>query len=216
MAEPFWEIRVVYRSADSKACDFKYGVSRCCPAHMRCSSSNWPGSQTCVSCRWARGRLFDHAAAVTLYEPCVQQPSATVLQVAVITVLLTLTAHKLMALRQRTCLKCALGQILGCSVHRFGSMSAHVLQVRGEERLRWPPLPLSTLEMQKRATIELRLSGERIMRLAEELYQVCAAPGLLILQKLLCQGLTAGAAGPWHRSVRLAHCVARRFPHEGF
>lgn len=31
--------------------------------------------------RWARGRLFDHAAAVMLYEPCVGQPTATVLKV---------------------------------------------------------------------------------------------------------------------------------------
>lgn len=31
--------------------------------------------------RWARVRLFDHAAAVMLYEPCVGQPTATVLKV---------------------------------------------------------------------------------------------------------------------------------------
>jgi len=34
-----------------------------------------------VTRRWARGRLFDHAAAVMLYEPCVEQPTATVLKV---------------------------------------------------------------------------------------------------------------------------------------
>ncbi len=42
----------------------------------------------------------------------------------------------------------------------------------GHERRRQPPLPLNTLEMQKKATRELRLPGERIMKLAEELYQV--------------------------------------------
>lgn len=45
------------------------------------------------------------------------------------------------------------------------------MQVSGRENLRHPPPPLSTLEMQKKATGSLRLSGERIMKLAEELYQ---------------------------------------------
>lgn len=37
--------------------------------------------------------------------------------------------------------------------------------------MRWPPHPLATLAMQKLAITHLRLSGERIMKLAEELYQ---------------------------------------------
>ena len=37
--------------------------------------------------------------------------------------------------------------------------------------MRWPPYPLATLAMQKLAITHLRLSGERIMKLAEELYQ---------------------------------------------
>ena len=44
-------------------------------------------------------------------------------------------------------------------------------QVEGRERKRFPPHPLSTLELQKKATGILRLPGERIMHLAEELYQ---------------------------------------------
>ena len=48
--------------------------------------------------------------------------------------------------------------------------------MEGHERRRQPPLPLNTLEMQKKATRELRLPGERIMKLAEELYQVSPAP----------------------------------------
>ncbi|KAK9833803.1 hypothetical protein WJX74_006318 [Apatococcus lobatus] len=48
---------------------------------------------------------------------------------------------------------------------------ATVLKVEGRERKRWPPFPLSTLEMQKKATMYLRVPGERIMKLAEELYQ---------------------------------------------
>ena len=45
------------------------------------------------------------------------------------------------------------------------------VQVEGKEKKRYPPLPLSTLEMQKKATGIMRLGGDRIMHLAEELYQ---------------------------------------------
>lgn len=54
VTEPFWEIKVGYKAPNGKgACDF----------------------------HWGRGRLFDHAAAVMLYEPCVDNPLATVLRV---------------------------------------------------------------------------------------------------------------------------------------
>ena len=45
------------------------------------------------------------------------------------------------------------------------------LQVHGEPKTKWAPLPLSTLEMQKVGTQKLRVSGERIMTAAENLYQ---------------------------------------------
>ncbi|GAX84927.1 hypothetical protein CEUSTIGMA_g12348.t1 [Chlamydomonas eustigma] len=48
---------------------------------------------------------------------------------------------------------------------------ASVLSVDGNRRTKWAPSPLSTLEMQKRGTQYLRLPGERIMKVAEELYQ---------------------------------------------
>ncbi|GAB4819974.1 hypothetical protein N2152v2_007020 [Parachlorella kessleri] len=48
---------------------------------------------------------------------------------------------------------------------------ATVTKVDGRQRTRAAPVPLSTLEMQKRASQYLRIPGERIMRLAEELYQ---------------------------------------------
>ncbi|DBB17906.1 hypothetical protein WJX82_005956 [Trebouxia sp. C0006] len=48
---------------------------------------------------------------------------------------------------------------------------ASVTKVQGKEKKRWPPLPLSTLEMQKKATQALHMPGERIMKVAEELYQ---------------------------------------------
>lgn len=44
-------------------------------------------------------------------------------------------------------------------------------QVDAREKLRWPPLPLATLSLQKEAITHLRLPGERMMKLAEELYQ---------------------------------------------
>ena len=37
--------------------------------------------------------------------------------------------------------------------------------------LRQPPLPLATLSLQKEAITHLRMPGERMMKLAEELYQ---------------------------------------------
>lgn len=44
-------------------------------------------------------------------------------------------------------------------------------QADGRQRLRHPPLPLATLSLQKEAITHLRLPGERLMKLAEELYQ---------------------------------------------
>ncbi|GMH33038.1 hypothetical protein BSKO_00872 [Bryopsis sp. KO-2023] len=49
--------------------------------------------------------------------------------------------------------------------------TAVVTKVDGREKRRWAPLPLSTLEMQKKGTQYLRIPGERIMKYAEELYQ---------------------------------------------
>jgi DNA topoisomerase-3 len=49
--------------------------------------------------------------------------------------------------------------------------TATVRSVEGQQRTRRAPVPLCTLEMQKKASQSLRLSGERIMKIAEELYQ---------------------------------------------
>ena len=53
--EDFWEIVVNYSEQSGRSCTF----------------------------HWNRGRLFDHATAVALYEPCVDDPLATVLKVRV-------------------------------------------------------------------------------------------------------------------------------------
>ncbi|CAG9463966.1 unnamed protein product [Pedinophyceae sp. YPF-701] len=49
--------------------------------------------------------------------------------------------------------------------------TARVISVDGRERQHWPPFPLSTLELQKRATSALRMPGAEVMKVAEELYQ---------------------------------------------
>lgn len=84
-----------------------------------------PTPTTVVPFKWARGALFDHAVAATLYEAA-------------------LTAGP-----------------------------AVVTAVDGRRRTREPPPPLSTLELQKAATRRsiLGLPGDRVMKLAEELYQ---------------------------------------------
>lgn len=53
MKESFWEIVVEYSEAGGKRCSFK----------------------------WERGHLFDHAAAVAFFQPCVMNPTASVLAV---------------------------------------------------------------------------------------------------------------------------------------
>ncbi len=45
------------------------------------------------------------------------------------------------------------------------------VQVDARQVLRQPPLPLATLSLQKEAITHLRMPGERMMKVAEELYQ---------------------------------------------
>ena len=46
-----------------------------------------------------------------------------------------------------------------------------ITDVAGSLKKRWAPVPLNTLEMQKRTCAKLRQSPEQVMKLAEELYQ---------------------------------------------
>ncbi|KAM0870274.1 hypothetical protein ACQ4PT_040115 [Festuca glaucescens] len=48
---------------------------------------------------------------------------------------------------------------------------ATVHNVRNQEKLKYPPYPLSTVELQKRASRCCRMSSEHTMKVAEELYQ---------------------------------------------
>ncbi|CAI5998384.1 unnamed protein product [Closterium sp. NIES-64] len=46
-----------------------------------------------------------------------------------------------------------------------------VMEVAGSERCKFPPFPLNTVELQKRASRFLRMASEHTMKIAEELYQ---------------------------------------------
>ena len=58
-----------------------------------------------------------------------------------------------------------------CDIALQGVERAVRLQVTGDETTRRAPVPLSTLEMQKKGTGVLRTSGDNIMSAAESLYQ---------------------------------------------
>ncbi|XP_052196823.1 DNA topoisomerase 3-alpha [Diospyros lotus] len=49
--------------------------------------------------------------------------------------------------------------------------TATVTKVRQQEKLKYPPHPLSTIELEKRASRYFRMSSEQTMKVAEELYQ---------------------------------------------
>ncbi|KAK3211450.1 hypothetical protein Dsin_016156 [Dipteronia sinensis] len=49
--------------------------------------------------------------------------------------------------------------------------TATVTKVRQQEKLKYPPYPLSTIELEKRASRYFRMSSEQTMKVAEDLYQ---------------------------------------------
>ncbi|KAL6011780.1 DNA topoisomerase 3-alpha [Asimina triloba] len=84
---------------------------------INCSHTSDDGSATF---NWMRGHLFDYTCAVTIYEMCVEEPTAT------------------------------------------------VAKVRNQEKLKYPPHPLSTIELQKRASRYFRMSSEQTMKLNKD------------------------------------------------
>jgi len=48
---------------------------------------------------------------------------------------------------------------------------AIVTQLQGRPKNKWRPVPLATVELQKRASLYLRIGSETLMKAAEELYQ---------------------------------------------
>ncbi|XP_021810979.1 DNA topoisomerase 3-alpha isoform X1 [Prunus avium] len=49
--------------------------------------------------------------------------------------------------------------------------TANVTKVRQQEKLKYAPAPLNTIQLEKRASIYFRMSSEHTMKVAEELYQ---------------------------------------------
>ncbi|XP_078164246.1 topoisomerase 3alpha isoform X2 [Carex rostrata] len=49
--------------------------------------------------------------------------------------------------------------------------TATVINVKNNEKLKYPPYPLNTIELQKRASRYFRMSSEQTMKVAEQLYQ---------------------------------------------
>ncbi|KAF8089503.1 hypothetical protein N665_0503s0003 [Sinapis alba] len=88
---------------------------------INCSHESEEGLATF---NWMRGHLFDYASAAILYEMCVLEPTATVMNVP-----------------------------------------------HPREKFKYPPYPLNTIELEKRASRYFRLSSEHTMKVAEELYQ---------------------------------------------
>ncbi|XP_042412626.1 DNA topoisomerase 3-alpha-like [Zingiber officinale] len=87
---------------------------------INCSHTSDEGT---ANFNWMRVHLFDYTSAVIIYEMCVEEPTAT------------------------------------------------VINVKHQEKLKYPPYPLSTVELQKRASRYFRMSSEHTMKIAEELYQ---------------------------------------------
>ncbi|MCD7472326.1 DNA topoisomerase 3-alpha [Datura stramonium] len=80
---------------------------------INCTHNSDEGSATF---NWMRGHLFDYTCGVTIYEMCIQEPTAT------------------------------------------------VTKVKQQEKLKYPPHPLSTIELEKRASRYFRMSSEQTMK----------------------------------------------------
>jgi len=112
-----------------------------------------------VPFKWARGQLFDHGIAATLYEAAASAGRSTSASSAETNNFsppsLPPSSSSSQGQRQPP-----------------PPISAVITSVDGRRRQREPPAPLSTLELQKAATRRnvLGLPGDRVMKLAEELY----------------------------------------------
>ncbi|KAG5528713.1 hypothetical protein RHGRI_029395 [Rhododendron griersonianum] len=98
---------------------------------------------------WMRGHMFDYTCAVIIYEMCIQEPAATSY---IDTNHISASHFHVMQF------------ILIFSIHQ-------VAKVRQQEKLKYPPHPLSTIELEKRASRYFRISSEQTMKVADDLYQ---------------------------------------------
>lgn len=93
-----------------------------------------------------RGHLFDYTCAVIIYEMCIEEPTATV------------SVHQNVA-----CI---------CWNQLFFLLMIHIItiqvtKVTPREKPKYPPHPLSTIELEKRASRYFRMSSERTMKVSK-------------------------------------------------
>ncbi|KAM7273036.1 hypothetical protein ACFE04_027700 [Oxalis oulophora] len=115
---------------------------------IKCSQSSDEGI---ANFGWMRGHLFDYTSAVIIYEMCVEEPIATVSQTLKLGFLKFRATDSLNILANRVAIQ--------------------VTKVLQQEKLKYPPYPLNTIELEKRASRYFRMSSEKTMKVAEELYQ---------------------------------------------
>lgn len=100
-----------------------------------------------ASFSWKRGCLFDRLACLILYEMCLEDPVARVVNINARYVFASSLAN------------------------RENFFSPTHLLLLGSDTSRSKPVPLATVELQKRASRFLHMASERTMAVAEELYQ---------------------------------------------
>lgn len=101
-----------------------------------------------------RGHLFDYTCATIIYEMCVVEPTATVSLFDEI----LLHTNKFIDL-DWVCL--------------LAIFYLQVTNVRHQEKPKYPPYPLSTIELEKRASRYFRMSSEKTMKVSSCLTKMC-------------------------------------------
>lgn len=112
--------------------------------------------------------MFDYTCATMIYEMCVQESTATV------------------SLFGDTCciLKINLLMLICSLAHDF---YLQVTNVRHQEKPKYPPYPLSTIELEKRASRYFRMSSEQTMKVSSCFPRMCC---IILIQTLLLISLS--------------------------
>lgn len=174
--ESFWYLHLVLPGGGNGSGSGSSGSGGGAAPRQQQQLQNQPRS---VSFKWARGQLFDHGIAAALYEAAVgrpNEPAAAAASPAAAGAAAAGAAAPISSAADPAAAATAVAntETNGASPpSRPPSISAVITSVDGRRRHREPPAPLSTLELQKAATRRnvLGLPGDRVMKLAEELYQ---------------------------------------------
>ncbi|KAM7513869.1 hypothetical protein LguiA_003452 [Lonicera macranthoides] len=126
---------------------------------INCTHNSDEGTATF---NWMRGHLFDYTCAVVIYEMCVQEPTASWLVQHWAPV--GVNGWGTSQVRTPTSTK-LLWPAAGSDPRVVISPASNV------EKLKYPPHPLNTIELEKRASRYFRMSSEHTMKVAEDLYQ---------------------------------------------